>query len=323
MDLKLKTRQQRDTAADAIFRKALEEFHKELLSHQAALREDQIQIKYADLIASFQGVLLKVSKDEGVTFPVTVGVNGFRGFLNEFMNTKKKKDKAKAKEKVSPVSGFGWALMTIGLFQFQSLRKKRRKSDVAIIVQGHRFKPDLVHVPTYCEVCNQFMWHAEKIFICHGCRISCHKKCHGRIVHPCPESGTDTATSFVGRFFGADLSALIDDDHPTPVVFEKLLLAIELRGLFAEGVYRKAGSVSQVKQVRRQIEEAPDFEQLSFDDLPVHVITALVKAFLRELTEPLMTYDLYENFLTVAGKSVFHSHAWASNNLFLVFRSDE
>lgn len=33
---------------------------------------------------------------------------------------------------------------------------------------AHRFSADIVHVPTFCEVCNQFMWHSEKIFICQG-----------------------------------------------------------------------------------------------------------------------------------------------------------
>lgn len=73
---------------------------------------------------------------------------------------------------------------------------------------GHRFKSDIVHVPTYCELvrilfvfrniyvlfvqCNQFMWHAEKILICMGCRISCHKKCHSKISRPC--TATDDRT---------------------------------------------------------------------------------------------------------------------------------
>lgn len=100
MDLNKKSREHRDTVADAIFRKALEEFHTELLSHQATLKEEQIHIKYVDLIAIFEGVLSKVSVREQVIFPVTVGVNGFRGYLNEFVNTKKKKDKIKAKERV-------------------------------------------------------------------------------------------------------------------------------------------------------------------------------------------------------------------------------
>lgn len=35
----------------------------------------------------------------------------------------------------------------------------------------------------------------------------------------------------------------------------------------------------------------------------MHVLTTLVKSFLRELSDPIMSYDLYENFLNVSGQS--------------------
>lgn len=46
----------------------------------------------------------------------------------------------------------------------------------------------------------------------------------------------------------------------------------------------------------------PDPETMSFDDLPVHVLTSLVKAFFRELSEPLITSELYENFVNISGQ---------------------
>lgn len=42
-------------------------------------------------------------------------------------------------------------------------------------------------------------------------------------------------------------------------------------------------------------------DDLNFEDTPVHVLSTLVKSFFRELPDPLITYDLYENFLNVAG----------------------
>ncbi|KIH64249.1 RhoGAP domain protein [Ancylostoma duodenale] len=43
-----------------------------------------------------------------------------------------------------------------------------------------------------------------------------------------------------------------------------------------------------------------DFDAVCLDDVQVHVLTTLVKSFLRELPEPLITFDLYENFLNVS-----------------------
>jgi myosin-9 len=112
------------------------------------------------------------------------------------------------------------------------------------------------------------------------------------------------------------LAQLVDDDHPVPAIIETLLLIVELRGLFVEGLYRKSGSIAQMKQMRKLIETTSgvfslmctlntylcaDASRLRFDDIPVHVLTGLVKAFFREMAEPLLTFDLYENFLNVSG----------------------
>lgn len=101
--------------------------------------------------------------------------------------------------------------------------------------------------------------------------------------------------------FGADLTSLVDDECPVPLVIENLMTNIELRGLFIEGIYRKSGTIVQIKQIRRRIELAPDLERLSFEAVNVHVMAALVKMFFREMPEPLFTFDLYENFLNVSG----------------------
>ncbi|RCN30953.1 phorbol esters/diacylglycerol binding domain protein [Ancylostoma caninum] len=160
----------RDTVVDALFKKSLREFHMELIGYEAVLniQEERTVLKYRDLITTFEGVLTKVCKEEKVSFPTTLGVNAFRGFLNEFMQSQKKKG-------------------------------SKQKSGIIKLHAGHRFKSDLVHVPTYCEVCNQFMWHAEKIFICVACRISCHKKCHAKITQACTVSVPPSVTSGVSE----------------------------------------------------------------------------------------------------------------------------
>ncbi|KAK6013917.1 hypothetical protein OSTOST_20740 [Ostertagia ostertagi] len=81
----------RDTVVDALFKKALREFHMELIGYEAVLSEERAVLKYRDLITTFEGVLTKVCKEEKVSFPTTLGVNAFRGFLNEFMQNQKKK----------------------------------------------------------------------------------------------------------------------------------------------------------------------------------------------------------------------------------------
>ncbi|CAJ0568270.1 unnamed protein product, partial [Mesorhabditis spiculigera] len=276
-------KKKRDTIVDSLFKKSMREFHMELIGYEAILTEEGTVLRYKDLITTFEGLLTKVCREEKVTFPLPLGVNAFRGFLNEFVAQQSKLKKNKQK--------------TGGIIR--SYRKKRRRSDVTVIHAGHRFRGDFVHVPTYCELCNEFMWHAEKIFICNTCRISVHKRCHTKITAPCMlPPGAQTSSG--GRFFGAALTALAEDEQGLPTILNKLLTTIELRALFVEGLYRKSGSMAQVRASRRAIETAPDADQLSVDDMPVHVLSALVKSFFRELPDPLITYDLYENFLNVS-----------------------
>nr|ACI49219.1 hypothetical protein Csp3_JD05.004 [Caenorhabditis angaria] len=275
----------RDTVVDAVFKKSLRAFHMELLGYEAVLTAEGSVLKYRDMITMFEGLLTKTCKEETVSFPTTLGVNAFRGFLNEFMQQQSKKKRGK--EKSSMIKKVG---------------KKRRKSDVVSTIHcGHRFHADVVHVPTYCEVCNQLIWHHEKLFICVACRISCHKKCQPKVTHPCQMQGKKIDPhSGGGRFFGASLSSIVDNENSVPILLDRLFFAIETRALFVEGVYRKSGSLPQVRNIRKIIESTADAESINFDDTGVHVLTTLVKGFFREMSEPLIIFDLYENFLNVS-----------------------
>ena len=43
-----------------------------------------------------------------------------------------------------------------------------------------------------------------------------------------------------------------------------------------------------------------DVNSLDFNDYPIHVITSATKTFFRDLPEPLLTYDLYDEFIRVS-----------------------
>ncbi|VDK27731.1 unnamed protein product [Gongylonema pulchrum] len=150
-----KSPKKRDTLIDAIFKKAFKEFHMEIIGYEAVINEDKTVLKYRDLITIFEGSLTKVSAQEQVTFPTTLGVNAFRGFLNEFMHEHAKN------------------------------KKSLKRSSVL-------------------------------------------------------QSG--------GRFFGANLSSLVDDQRTIPIVINKLFMTIELKALFVEGIYRKSAAIAQVEE---------------------------------------------------------------------------
>lgn len=82
----------------------------------------------------------------GEDFAVTMGVNAFRGFMNEFMNLTHLEEKPnKAKRK----------------------KEKKRKIEDAITYAGHTFLLTIINIPTACEICTSFfMWPIERGLVC-------------------------------------------------------------------------------------------------------------------------------------------------------------
>lgn len=88
---------------DKVFKQALKEFNENLVAqYSVANKQDSglLNIKYRDLIGNFEKVI-ETTAVLNNGFPLTMGVNAFRGFLNEFISSrdqiklkiKQKKDK--------------------------------------------------------------------------------------------------------------------------------------------------------------------------------------------------------------------------------------
>lgn len=96
---------------DRVFKHALREFKDNLVATYSVVETRGSALKYKDLIGNFLHVMETVCAREGSTLSITMGVNAFRGFMDEFMSqhdtdkarTKRKKDK---KRKVSGVNPY-------------------------------------------------------------------------------------------------------------------------------------------------------------------------------------------------------------------------
>lgn len=86
---------------DRVFKQALREFKDNLVAQFSIANKQNtevLNIKYRDLIANFEQVMETCCGDKKDDFPLTMGVNAFRGFMNEFMNSRET-EKPKAKRK--------------------------------------------------------------------------------------------------------------------------------------------------------------------------------------------------------------------------------
>jgi hypothetical protein len=114
--------------------------------------------------------------------------------------------------------------------------------------------------------------------------------------------------------FGSDLSARCEyEKRMIPAIVGRCIEEVEARGksgLFPwrlqttncetgmdiEGIYRKSGGTTQVNQVKSNFEGNGDFD-LSDPDLDIHAVSSALKGYLRGLPMPLITYNVYEQFL--------------------------
>lgn len=86
---------------DQVFKQALREFKENLVTQYSVANKqnvDSLNIKYRDLIANFEQVMEFCSKGRE-DFPLTMYVNAFRGFMNEFMNSRETEKPSKTKRK--------------------------------------------------------------------------------------------------------------------------------------------------------------------------------------------------------------------------------
>lgn len=96
---------EKPSAVDRVFKQALREFKDNLVAQYSIAhkqKSDTLNIKYRDLISNFEQVMETCCGNKKDDFPLTMGVNAFRGFMNEFMSsreTEKPKTKRKKEKK--------------------------------------------------------------------------------------------------------------------------------------------------------------------------------------------------------------------------------
>uniref|UniRef100_A0A9J7ZIX9 Myosin IXAb n=2 Tax=Cyprinus carpio carpio TaxID=630221 RepID=A0A9J7ZIX9_CYPCA len=275
---------QKDTPVDVVFKKALKEFRLNIFnSYSTALAmDDGRSIRYKDLYALFEHILeknMRLEQRDWSESPVKVWVNTFKVFLDEFMMEYK------------PMNG------TISKAPKPERKKRRKKeSDTVEEHMGHIFKSTQYSIPTYCEFCSSLIWMMDKACVCKLCRYACHRKCCLRMTTTCSKKFDPELSS---RQFGVELSRLTSDERAVPLVVEKLINYIEMHGLYTEGIYRKSGSTNKIKELKQGLDT--DANSVNLDDYNIHVIASVLKQWLRDLPNPLMTFELYEEFLRAMG----------------------
>ncbi|KAK2181262.1 hypothetical protein NP493_404g02041 [Ridgeia piscesae] len=266
----------RDTVFDRVFKQTLSEFHTFLLTQvSTAVQAGHVEFSYERLMVMFEE-MLKAQVDsqvQGDSFPFTLGINAFRGYLDEFHKRKTSHD----------------------LPDVPKLKKEKKKKDKDVFTHlGHQYLLIQFSIPTFCELCNSFIWMMEKGHVCKSCKYTVHKKCCMKSTLRCKGFMDINNIANEMKVIGAPIARLLEGQKIPPLI-ERLIQMIEQNGLYTTGIYRKAGAAARIRDLVQMMNSEP--ENVNFNDYQIHVLTSVIKTFFREMPDPLLTFDLYDEFI--------------------------
>ncbi|KAK7884933.1 hypothetical protein WMY93_028056 [Mugilogobius chulae] len=163
-------------------------------------------------------------------------------------------------------------------------------------VRLHEFVSKTVIKPESCVPCGKRIKFGKISLKCRDCRVVSHPECRERCPLPCIPTLHATPVK-IGEGF---LSDFVPDTSPMiPPLVVHCISEIEQRGLREAGLYRVSGADRVVKDLKEKFLRSKTVPVLSKVD-DIHAITGLLKDFLRNLKEPLLTFRLNQPFMDAA-----------------------
>ena len=86
-----------------------------------------------------------------------------------------------------------------------------------------------------------------------------------------------------------------------PSFIDESISSMKQMDMSVEGIFRKNGNIRRLKELSDEIDRNPNNVNLA-NESPIQV-AALIKKFLRELPDPLLTFKLHKLFITAQSKA--------------------
>ncbi|NWX42380.1 RHG18 protein, partial [Steatornis caripensis] len=124
--------------------------------------------------------------------------------------------------------------------------------------------------------------------------------------------------------FGVPLSVLLEQDQKkvpgtkTPLIFQKLIAQIEEATLETEGLLRIPGVATRVKSLCQELEAKFYEGTFNWENVKQHDAASLLKLFIRELPQPLLTVEYLKAFQDVQNLPTRKQQLQALNLLVLL-----
>ncbi|XP_069838640.1 rac GTPase-activating protein 1-like [Dendropsophus ebraccatus] len=150
-----------------------------------------------------------------------------------------------------------------------------------------------------CSVCGQKTRFGKMSLKCRNCRILIHPECRDFCSKFCPSTSlpSQNVAPKKGQVLLSDFAPAAPPMVPGLVV--QCVNEIEKRGLNERGLYRVSGGERLVKELKQKLLYGKvKSQQLMKED--IHAVCSVLKDFLRNLSEPLLTFSLHAHFLDAA-----------------------
>ncbi|KAF4593144.1 hypothetical protein EYR38_008854 [Pleurotus pulmonarius] len=126
---------------------------------------------------------------------------------------------------------------------------------------------------------------------------------HQKRGQPPPSAAVNGVTDKGRPTFGIDLSEQMERDNvEVPPLVEKCCTVIEKYGMKSQGVYRLNGTTSKVYNLKQRLDKDLDSVDLDASEWSsdINNVTSVLKMWLRELPDPLLTLQLHQGFIDAA-----------------------
>ncbi|XP_035758795.1 rho GTPase-activating protein 1 isoform X3 [Egretta garzetta] len=114
-----------------------------------------------------------------------------------------------------------------------------------------------------------------------------------------PQKPTPPRPPLPNQQFGVSLQHLREkspDQSPVPLVVRDTIAHLQEHALATEGIFRRSANTQVVREVQQKYNMGVPVDFQQYED--VHLPAVILKTFLRELPEPLLTFALYSHVVT-------------------------
>ncbi|XP_047438638.1 rac GTPase-activating protein 1-like [Mugil cephalus] len=160
----------------------------------------------------------------------------------------------------------------------------------------HHFIPKTVIRSEFCVPCGRRTKFGKLYLRCQDCRVVTHPECRDHCPLPCDPVANGTPIKNTEAAL-ADFAPSTSPMIPALVVY--CIKEIEHRGLQEVGLYRVSGHERVVKELKEKLIRGKTLPPLNKVE-DINVITGVLKDFLRNLPEPLLTFRFNKAFMEAA-----------------------